>query len=98
MRLLHQEDVEQSFVDRIGTFGHFHCMIVNFAISVCIGKIRITASPFEVRRFSNDQLAHTVNKETLPTCQQANNCMGLEALSHNKFLQIHLFHQARLRL
>ena len=86
VRLFHQEDVQKSFVNRVGTFGHFHGMIINFAISVYIAQLSIRTGPFKVWRFSNDQLTHAVDEETLPSRQQANNCMGLEALSHDELL------------
>ena len=84
MRLFHQENIEKSSVNRIGALNDFLSMIINFSITVLIAQLSITAGPFKVRRFSNDQLAHAVNEETLPSCQQANDCMGLEALSSDE--------------
>ena len=69
VRLFHQEDVQKSFVNRVRTFGHFHGMIINFGITVYIAQLSIRTGPFKVGRFSNDQLAHTVNEEALPPCQ-----------------------------
>ena len=69
VRLLYHEDVEESFVNSIGTRGHLLCMVIDFAIAVHVAQIPITGGHFEVGRFSNDQLAHTVNEEALPPCQ-----------------------------